>query len=285
MLNARVQHPQPTPVRAVSDAAITAIADLLSRRTGQQLASSRVWRIDSVLQPLVRARGYRGLDQLVADLPVDGSGPLVGAVIDALLNQETSFYRDSGVVELVARFLADQRAAEPTRRLRLWSAGCSTGQEPLSLAMSLAGPRGAVREMPDIVATDVSDGALARARSGSFSQFEIQRGLPVRQMLEWFEHDGADWIARPELIRLVSFRRHNLVSEPPPYGAFDMILCRNVLLYFPATVRTMVFERLAGALRPGGLLMLGAGETTIGQTALFKPSRTYRGAYELAAAD
>lgn len=137
------------------------------------------------------------------------------------------------------------------------------------------------RAMPDheIVATDISPAALARARSGRFSQFEIQRGLPVRRMMTWFETVGADWVARPELVRKVQFRQHNLTQDPAPAGPFDIILCRNVLLYFSVAVRRQVFDTLASAIRPGGLLALGAGETVIGQTDHFSPCERYRGFY------
>ena len=271
-----------SPIEGTSGA-MSIIAALFAQRTGQKLMASRAWRIDSTLQPVLRERGLADLDALVDALAADASGKLASAVTDALLNQETSFYRDTGVIELAAEVLAARQEAEPTRRPRLWSAGCSAGQEPYSMAMLLAETHKAnPRNVADIVATDVSEAAIARARGGRYSQFEIQRGLPIRKMLNWFDQDGELFVAKPELIRLVSFRRHNLVTEVPPYGLFDVILCRNVLLYFSGATRRTVFDHLANALRPGGVLILGAGETTIGQTERFTPSRQYRGAYDLA---
>jgi chemotaxis protein methyltransferase CheR len=259
------------------------IAALFSQRTGQKLLASRAWRIDSTLQPLLRERGLTSLDGLVDALATDSSGKLASMIVDALLNQESSFYRDAGVIELAAEVLAARQEADPIRRPRVWSAGCSVGQEPYSLAMLLAERhRDQPRNIADIVATDVSETAIARARGGRYSQFEIQRGLPIRRMLAWFDQDGEEFVAKPELAKLVSFRRHNLVAEPPPYGLFDVILCRNVLLYFSGASRRTVFDHLADALRPGGVLILGAGETTIGQTDRFSPSQRYRGAYDLA---
>ena len=137
--------------------------------------------------------------------------------------------------------------------------------------------------MPEIVASDVSEAAMARARAGVFSQFEIQRGLPVRRMIRWFDNVAEDWIARPELMRLISFRRMNLVADPLPIGRFDMILCRNVLMYLSPTLRRQVLDRFATVLRPGGWLVLGAGETVIGQTEAFRPSIAHRGLYEAGA--
>lgn len=272
----------PRPTEPIVSGAARVIVGLLHERTGQDLDANRAWRIDSALQPVLREHDFADLDALVAALAGGACGPLAEAVVDALLNQETSFYRDPGVIELAADVLAAKRAAEPSRRPRAWSAGCSVGQEPYSLAMLTAERTPAGETAPDIVATDVSQVAVARARAGRYSQFEIQRGLPIRRMLQWFEQDGEEWVAGAELVRLVSFRRNNLVADPPPYGLFDLILCRNVLLYFPAEVRRDVFERLASALRPGGVLILGAGETTIGQTQRFRPSQQFRGAYDLA---
>ena len=254
-----------------------ALTTLLEGRTGQQIASYRAWRIDTALKPLVRDRGLDSIDSLVDRLRDGCDRTLADQVVDALLNQETSFFRDGGVIDQVVEAVA---AVEATgRRARVWSAGCATGQEPLSLAIAFAErtERSGVAA-PDIVATDVSEGALARAREGRFTHFEIQRGLPVRRMIRWFDEQEGDWVAKPELTRAIAFRRHNLVADPSP-GRFDVVLCRNVLLYLSAPAKAEVFARLADALRPEGLLVLGAGETVIGQTDRFEPSPQVRGFY------
>lgn len=253
----------------------SALTQLLEERTGQQLAAYRAWRIDTALKPLVREHGLDSIDRL-ADA-VRGDRSLAEEVVDALLNGETSFFRDGSVIDQVVDAAA--AIAATGRRPRIWSAGCSTGQEALSLAMACAERRELDGTLvPDIVATDVSVAAIARAREGRFSHFEIQRGLPIRRMLRWFEEAGEDWKARPELLAAVAFRRHNLVAEPPP-GRFDIVLCRNVLLYLAPEIKTQVFAHLAEALRPEGLLVLGAGETVIGQTERFEPSSRLRGFY------
>lgn len=262
-------------------AAMAVLAGLLEARTGQRIAANRTWRIETALKPLLRDRGLESLDHLVAELLKDQTGSISDAVIDALLNQETSFYRDVGVLEAVAAAADASAVAVPERRVRIWSAACSSGQEPLSLAMIFA-ERG-LREggiEPEILATDVSESAITRARAGRYSQFEIQRGLPVRRMITWFDAVGSEWVAKPELVRRVTYRRHNLVGEAPPSGQFDYILCRNILLYLSPTLRQRVFEQLARAIRPGGLLVLGAGETVIGQSELFVPSMRVKGFYE-----
>jgi len=216
--------------------ALNVLASLLEARTGQQIAANREWRIETALKPLLRDRGFDSLDALVAELL---RNPALGdAVVDALLNQESSFFRDAAVLETVGDAVDAIRAGGLTRRVRIWSAGCSIGQEPLSLAMLFSERDEASGALaPEIVATDVSEAALCRARSGRYSQFEIQRGLPVRRMMRWFDPAGGDWVARPELIRQISFRKLNLVADPLPIGRFDIILCRNVLLYLSPALR------------------------------------------------
>ena len=262
----------------LSPASTRTLTALLEARTGQQLAAYRSWRLDVALKPLLKERGLASLDDLAA-LSAAGDQALDERIVDALVNSETSFFRDAPVFDLAREVVAQVEATG--RRARLWSAGCSTGQEPLSLAMSFAeralagGPVG-----PEIVASDVSETALARARAGRYTQFEVQRGLPIRRLMQWFEQMRDDWIVAPDLIRAVQYRSHNLVADPPPPGRFDLVLCRNVLLYLAPEMKARVFAGLAAALRPGGLLVLGAGETVIGQTRLFEPSRRFRGLYE-----
>lgn len=254
------------------------LAALLEARTGQQLATDRTWRLDTTLKPLLREYGLETLDQLVHELLGGADAALPDRIVDALLNQESSFFRDAATFDLVGEALAE---LVPDRRARIWSAGCSTGQEPLSLAMLLA--ERADAPAFEILATDVSEGALARARAGRFTQFEVQRGLPIRRMMRWFDAADPDWVAKPELMRHLAFRRVNLVADDPPAGRFDLVMCRNVLLYFTPAQREAVFDRLAKVLRPGGLLVLGAGETVIGQTDAFAPSTRFRGLYEATA--
>lgn len=267
------------PSRSSTPGTMTILTAILEARTGQLLAANREWRIETVLNPLLRDLGFGTLDDLARAARI--SSDLGDQVADALLNQESSFFRDVAVLDLVADAVATIRTDEPMRRPRIWSAGCSFGQEPLSLAMLFDEKEvGRFMRPPDIVATDVSEPALIRARAGRYSQFEIQRGLPVRRMVRWFDAAGNDWVANQELVRRIAFRRHNLVRDAPPIGRFDVILCRNVLLYLGAPLRRQILDGFATVLRPGGLLVLGAGETVIGQTEAFRPSTRYRGLYE-----
>lgn len=282
MIAAAFRSSAPAPRSA---GALQVFATLLEQRTGQLIAANREWRVETALKPMLVERGLDTLDQLADEIVRGVDRRVADQVIDALLNQETSFFRDAAVLDLVGSAVQAMRTAHPARGVRLWSAGCSFGQEPLSLAMLFAEQVDAAGgRMPEIVATDVSEAAVARARAGRFSQFEIQRGLPIHRMVRWFDPVGGEWVAKCELMRQVSFRRLDLVADPLPVGRFDVILCRNVLLYLSPTLRRQVLDRLASVLRPGGLLVLGAGETVIGQTEAFRPSSVYRGLYELAGA-
>lgn len=255
---------------------VNVLAALLEARTGQRIAANRTWRIDTALKPIVAERSLGSIDELVRQV-LEGTSPaLADQIVDALLNQETSFFRDAGAIEGAVEAIAALDTATP----RIWCAGCASGQEPLSLAMAFA-DRAEIK--PDIVATDVSAAAIARARAGRFTQFEIQRGLPIRRMLRWFEQDGDDWVASSELVQQVTWRRHNLVADAAPGRPFDAVFCRNVLFYLAPSLRAKVLDTIAGCLRPGGLLMLGAGETVIGQSDRFAPSKRFRGLYEMTA--
>lgn len=270
------------PAAGPASRSIEVIAATLEAHTGQRIAQNRMWRVETSLKPLLREHGLCSLDALANRLAEGRDTRLIGQVIDALLNQETSFFRDGGVLEEAVDAVLAMDFGTVRRRARIWSAGCSTGQEPLSLAILLSerlSQKSGV--FPELQATDVSESAIARAQAGRYSQFEIQRGMPIRRIITWFDGNDEVWSAKAELIRRITYRRASLLDDPP-IGQFDLILCRNVLFYFSAEVRARAFARIAEALRPGGLLALGAGETVIGQTRLLKPSAAHRGFYERA---
>jgi chemotaxis protein methyltransferase CheR len=273
----------------VSDASGRILAGLLEARTGQQLTMSRSWRIETALQPLMRERGIGSLDGLVAALVARREETLADSVVEALLNNETFFFRDRQAFELLLgpalHRLEVARRSE--RRLAIWCAGCSTGQEAYSIAMHFTEQKARWAGWTiDIVGTDVARGAIAQASGGVYSQFEVQRGLSVMQMMRWFEElPGAAWRIAPELRRAVRFEVSSLVGPSTPAARrFDIVLCRNVLLYFSPEVRRAALSRLADAAAPDAVLMLGAGETVIGQTDAFVADRECRGLYTRAQA-
>ena len=269
----------------VSDSSSRILAGLLEARTGQQLTMSRRWRIETALSSLLRERGIASLDELITILVMGKEPSLSQQVVEALLNNETYFFRDrtpfDQISQVILPRLRELRGTE--RRIRIWSAGCSTGQEVYSLAMMFADdPMKWVGWTIDILGTDVSEGVVNRARSGMYSQFEVQRGLGITQMIKWFEETPEGWRAAEGLRKNVRFQVHNLL-EPVPYpGQFDIVLCRNVLLYLNADKKRLAFDRLASAMAPDGLFVMGAGETVIGQTDRLSADRDWRGVYRLA---
>ena len=266
----------------VSDISHKIIADLLTARSGQQLTEGRRWRVGSALSGIFRERGISNVDQLVCLLAEPSGDELAQQVVEALLNNETYFFRDRVMFELLdqqaLRALAERRA--DTRKLAIWSAGCSTGQEALSLAMMFTeqAKRWAGWDIT-IHGTDVSTQAISAARNARYTQFEIQRGLGVTQMISHFEETPEGWKASPKLQKMVRFKVRNILDPPESLQRYDLVLCRNVLLYFDGPTRERAFDRLAQSMAPDGLLMLGAGETTVGRTESFEPVKGMQGLY------
>jgi len=268
----------------VSDSSVRILAGLLEARTGQQLTMNRRWRVETALSGLLRERGIATLDELITILVMGSDPGLASEVVEALLNNETYFFRDRTPFDVLQRYalpeLAQRRAK--SKRLRIWSAGCSTGQEAYSLAMLFAEEPDKWRGWTiDILGTDVSTSCIDRARAGSYTQFEVQRGLGINQMIKWFEECSDGWRAVEELRRPVRFQVHNILEQAPHPGGFDIVLCRNVLLYLSPEKKTMSFERIADAMAEDGWLMLGAGETVIGQTSKLGSDINARGLYRL----
>jgi len=269
----------------ISDSSSRILAGLLEARTGQQLTLSRRWRLETALSALMRERGIATLDELITILVMGKEPSLSQMVVEALLNNETYFFRDRAPFDLLQRYalpeLATRRAK--SKRLRIWSAGCSTGQEIYSLAMLFAEDLEKWHGWTiDLLGTDVSTSCIDRARAGSYSQFEVQRGLGINQMIKWFEEAADGWRAVESLRKPIRFQVHNLLEPPPHPGGFDIVLCRNVLLYLSPDKKALAFERLIAAMAEDGWLMLGAGETVIGQTSKLGADINARGLYRLA---
>ena len=266
----------------LSDSSSRILAGLLEARTGQQLTMSRRWRIETALSTLLRDRGIATLDELITILVMGKEPGLQNQVVEALLNNETYFFRDRTPFDLLSKYALPElvKKRHSTRKIRIWSAGCSTGQEAYSIAMLFAeAPEQWAGWTIDILGTDVSGAVIDRARNGTYTQFEVQRGLAITQTVRWFEESGDGWRIAEPLRKNVRFQVQNLLEPPPHPGEFDIILCRNVLLYLNAEKRALAFERLAGALAEDGLLMLGAGETVIGQTRKLVADQNARGLY------
>lgn len=258
------------------------VADLLRARTGQSLESGRMWRIPGALTGIFRQYKIANVDHLVCLLAEPDSEGLARDVVEALLNNETYFFRDKAIFDLIESHvlpgLYERRGAQ--KRLRIWSAGCSSGQELYSIAMVLREQRRKWEGWSvQLVGTDISQRIVHQARQGVFSQFEVQRGLTVAQMLEHFQQAPSGWQICPELRAMTDFRHHNLLDSLPREAPFDLVLCRNVLLYFDPRTRAQVFDKLRGGVAADGYLMLGAGETVLQQTELFQPVEGAQGLF------
>lgn len=277
---------RPKPVDS-SLASYQIVTDLLAERTGQHLTENRRWRIGTALSGVFRNHGITNVDQLVCllDQPDQrkSDNDLAQEVVEALLNNETYFFRDKPTFDQLHEEILPElgRRRSDKKRISIWSAGCSTGQEVYSLAIAFA-------EQParwdgwqiQILGTDVSSRAVDAARSGIYSQFEIQRGLGITQMLNHFEETREGWQISNATRMPTHFQQHNVLNGPPSHKEFDLILCRNVLLYFDAATRDKAFAQLHSALAQDGFLMLGAGENTLGQSCEFSPVAGRASLYE-----
>ncbi|HET7322318.1 MAG TPA: CheR family methyltransferase [Longimicrobiaceae bacterium] len=248
------------------------LSELLQRESGLCLGPHKEYLLESRLTPLARTRGLGGLSGLVRRLRERGDDELSRAVCEAMTTNESLFFRDATPFRLLQEELLPELAARrvATRRLRIWCAAGSTGQEPYSLAMILD-------EMAalfygwrvEILSTDYSRAALDRARAGLYNHFEVQRGLPIQMLTRHFHRVGDDWQISESLRRAVQFRELNLLEPFQHLGRFDVVLCRNVLIYFDLPTKAEVLARLAGCVADDGYLFLGGSETAMGVTRHF----------------
>jgi chemotaxis protein methyltransferase CheR len=261
--------------------AFTRLAAAVRDASGLSLPNDQLPFIEARLQPAVRRLELAGVDALVQRLTTVDDPALVQAVFEALAVSETSFFRDKiPFAQLKRDVLPALAMGRPDGKLRVWCAGCATGQE--AYAMALVGEQlrsEGHRISLDILGTDLSERCLEKAASALYTQFEVQRGLPIRLLIDWFEPVDEMWQVSPRLRQMVSFRRFNLLDDPEPLGRFDLILCRNVLSGFDEDIRRVVLERLSGALADDGRLMLGLSETVLGLTDAFRPTVGVRGVY------
>jgi len=263
------------------------IRSFLRQRSGLVLSAEKQYLVESRLLPIVRKRGLGGLHELVVELKGNAATKLAVEVVEAMTTNETFFFRDKlpfdHFREVVLPAMLVARARE--KHLRIWCAAASSGQEPYSLAMGLkeiapvlAGWR------VDILATDLSGEMLERARAGIYSQFEVQRGLPIQLLVKYFTQVGEQWQISSDLRSMVQFRPINLLKDFSALGKFDLVFCRNVLIYFDQETKTDVLTRLARQIPSDGYLVLGAAETVVGLTNAFRPVPDRRGLYAPAAA-
>ena len=259
------------------------ISQLLKKRSGLALTNDKIYLLESRLLPIARTRNVADLSGLVSLLKQKTDEKLIGEIVDAMTTNESMFFRDQKPFEQLRQIILPRlKLAHPSGgKIRIWSSACSNGQEPYSIAMCLL--EEAVRMAGfsyEIIATDISDRVLNKAKEGIYTQFEIQRGLPITMLVKYFKQlPDNQWQVNDTLRNMVTFRNQNLLDDITMLGKFDIILCRNVLIYFDEPTKKGVLERMNRMLNNDGLLMLGSTETLFGITDKYKTLESERGLY------
>jgi len=254
---------------------------LLKDQSGLDLSADKQYLIESRLLPLSRKSGLSGISDLVQKMK-GGSAGIVAQVVEAMTTNETFFFRDKLPFDHFRDSIIPEilQARASRKSIRIWCAAGSTGQEPYSLAMCLKEMSAALTGWRiEILATDLSQEVLEKSKAGIYSQFEVQRGLPIQMLVKYFKQTGEFWQINPDIRAMVQHRQLNLLHDFSQVGVFDVIFCRNVLIYFDQDTKIKIFNRLAKASEPDGFLVLGAAETVVGLTDLFKPHPDRRGLY------
>ncbi len=257
------------------------LSALVARRSGLALGSGKEYLLEARLIPIANSLGMPSLVELVRHLRVRRDENLEATITEAMTTNETLFFRDKTPFdELKEQILPELIANRQTsRRLRIWSAAASTGQEAYSLLMTI---RESFPQLSswriEVIGTDISQQALSKARQGTYSQFEVQRGLPIQLLVKYFQQVPEGWQISQELRNAVTFKPLNLLENLSSLGEFDIIFCRNVLIYFEQANKTTILDRMERQLRPDGYLVLGAAETVLGVTNRFQRIRSCKSA-------
>ncbi|HEY4134983.1 MAG TPA: protein-glutamate O-methyltransferase CheR [Alphaproteobacteria bacterium] len=266
----------------MNDSELEFMAALLKQNSGLIVSKEKVYLLENRLAPIARLHGFSDLNALIEALRRKSAPALLDDVVEAMTTNESFFFRDGKPFDLfrdkVLPDLIAKRAA--TKTLRIWCAAASTGQEPYSLAMLLKEKAAALAGWKiHIVGTDISRKALDRAKAGIYSQFEVQRGLPVQMLVKYFDKSGDVWQVKPDIRAMVDYRLFNLLHDLRPLGQFDVVFCRNVLIYFDLPTKERVLDGISRLLTPDGSLFLGGAETVFGVSNLFKPCDGLHGLY------
>ena len=262
---------------SVNEPSVHRLSDLVEDLCGVALDQSKLYMIRGRLRPILEEFGFSDYEALAKDAQRASQMHLRDRLVDALTTNETLFFRDRSPFEALKNVIIPQfrKAGGSTRpRLRIWSAACSTGQEPYSIAMTLAE---AIHDLANwdvsILATDVSPAAVERAKKGEYAGHEMDRGVRDDLRHRFFTRQADNWQIKSEIRRMIRFETHNLHKLPPSIGPFDVIFCRNVAIYFKKDARAAVFDRLATKLAPDGYLLVGCSESLHDLGARFKPHR------------
>lgn len=262
----------------------TFIAGLLKDRSGLALTSDKGYLLETRLQPIARNHGLSDVKALIAKLRSAPPSALVHEVVESMTTNESMFFRDTKPFEHLSKIVFPALKAANRNRVRIWSAACSTGQEPYSIAMSIKEEAMKYPGMQfEIYATDLAGKVLDRCRSGVYSQFEVQRGLPIMLLMKYFtQRPNNMWEINDAIKSMVTFAPANLLTSYATLGRFDVIFCRNVLIYFDEKTKSDVLDRMAAISNPPGYLFLGGAESTLNLTKKWVASAEYRGLFTLA---
>ena len=259
------------------------LRSFLKEQSGLVLGEDKRYLLDSRLNPVAREFGFEDLAEMVVALKRPGSQKLATRITEAMTINESFFFRDMTPFDNFRNTMLPHMLKEraTSRRMRIWSAAASTGQEGYSLAIELLEQKAKIPGWKiEILGTDLSSEALAKATAGKYSQFEVQRGMTTPMLMKYFKQDGAEWVVEPTVKSMVSFRHFNLLKDYRSLGNFDIVFCRNVLIYFDRETKSDILNRMAKQMAPDGYLVLGAAETIIGLSDEFEMVSGARGLYQ-----
>jgi chemotaxis protein methyltransferase CheR len=262
------------------------ICQILKQRSGLVLGNDKAYLLESRLLPVARKYRLASFEDLVRLIRVKSDEVVIKDVVEAMTTNESFFFRDTKPFDQFKQIvLPTLMTTRPSKQIRIWSAACSSGQEAYSLAMILAEMSAQLAGWKiEILGTDLSTEILDRAKEGVYSQFEAQRGLPISLLVKYFTQVGDRWQISPKIRGMVQYREFNLLNDPKPLGRFDVVFCRNVLIYFDQPTKAKILNNIAALMPEDGYLFLGGAETVLGITDKFQLLAGQRGVYGLAGA-
>lgn len=258
------------------------LSSIIKKRSGLVLTKEKAYLLESRLMPIARKMNLKDLEELTKVVREKSDEKTLEAITEAMTTNETFFFRDQKPFDqfrqVIIPHILKVRAAK--RSLRIWSAACSSGQEAYSLAMILSDEAAKFAGWKiEIIGTDLSQEIVDKAKQGVYSQFEVQRGLPVTMLVKYFRQDGEKWLISDKIKSMAQFKTLNLLTDWGPIGTFDVIFCRNVLIYFDQPTKAKILERMAQIMPPDGSLFLGGAESVLGITDKLKGVDAHRGIY------
>lgn len=261
------------------------LKEFLKKRSGIVISTDKLYLVESRLTPVARDLGLGSIDDLIGQIKKGADESLRTRVIDAMTTNESFFFRDNTPFDTLRENVLPQivaaRKAKGVNKIRIWSAACSSGQEPYTIAMLLEENKAKFGDMKfEIIATDLSTEIVQKAKEGKYSQFEVQRGLPITLLIKYFAHVGEQWQINEAMRNAVRFQTFNLLDSYGGLGKFDVIYCRNVLIYFDQETKASILNRMADIVAPDGALYLGGAESVIGISSSFRPVPGLRGVYQ-----